>query len=111
MFVLTTLCIFALCAQLDLMLRIDPCVSIHDLRWDSSGNLSPIDCTCFPDSKPDVTPFPPSVGSGILGRFGASKSHLQWCDGPSSLPFLMWFLILTGTLFGICMNAFTRFFD
>ena len=76
MFLLTTLCIFALCAQFDLMLRIDPCVSIPDLRWNISGKLSPIDPTCFLDLKLDVTPFPPSVGSGSLGRFGASETPL-----------------------------------
>ena len=90
-FVLTTLCMFALCAQVDLMLRMDPCVSIHDLRWDISGKLSPIDPTCFLDSNQNVTPFPPSVGSGGLGRFGASKknpllrgrSEATWCGRPS----------------------------
>ena len=39
-FVLTTFCIFVLPAQFDLMLRIDPCVWIHDLRWYISGKLS-----------------------------------------------------------------------
>ena len=94
-FVPTTLCIFALPAQFDLTLRIDPCVSIHDLRWDISGKLSPIDPTCFLDSKLDVTPFPPSVGSGTLGRFGASKNPLQWCGGPSFLLFFLWFFTIT----------------
>ena len=90
MFVLTTLCIFALCAQFDPMLRIDPCVSIHDLRWDISGKLPPIDPKCVLDSKLDVTPFAPSVGSGSLGGFGASKNPLlqgrseaTWCGRPS----------------------------
>ena len=73
MFVLTTLCSFALCAQFDLMLRMDPCVSIHDLRCDISGKLSPIDPTCFLDSNLNVTPLSPSVGSRSLGRFGAKK--------------------------------------
>ena len=111
MFVLTTLSIFALCAQWDPMLRIDPCVTIHDLRWDIPGKLSPIDPTWFLDWKLHVTPFPPSVGSGSLDRFGASKNPLQWYGGPSSLLFLLWFLILAGTWFGICMNVFTCFFD
>ena len=54
----------------------------------------------------------------ILGQFsGASFSRapqgppLQWGGGPSSLLFFLWFLILTRTWFGICMNAFTCLLD
>ena len=86
MFVLTTLCIVAWCAQFDPMLRIDSCVSIHELRWDISGRLPPLDPKWFLDLKLDVKPFSSSVGSGSLGRFGASKnlllrgrSEATWC--------------------------------
>ena len=79
MFVLTTLSIFALCAQFDLMLRIDPCASIHDLRWDISGRLSPIGPTCFLDLKQDVTPFTLLLGLGVWVDLGPPQP--PYCEG------------------------------
>ena len=67
MFVLTTLCIFALCAQFDPMHRIDPYGSIHDPRWDTSGKMSPIDCLYLLDTTLEVTPIPPCIVIGSLG--------------------------------------------